>query len=186
MRVFSHSSRYGPIEIICLDINDMLDDENPWWQRHNTFGSWMEYFSVFMKGKLRRQGRRDSKRLLLNRILRDIVTEFCKLMIEDLIERNDSYEFPGDQFARLQIGYKLPGTKHYRYDIRTAGKSYLPVFIFKEKAFKNIEVQYYFSLTRQWREMLEREVEIGHQYQKPDYEYDRFTERKHQLPEYPG
>jgi len=186
VRVFRHRSKYGEIAISCLDMNDLLDDKNPWWQRHNTFGTWKSFFSKLIKGKTKKDEYLSNYKRARMRVLKDIVREFCKIMIEDLILKNDSYEFPGDQFARLSIGYKLPGTRHYKYDIKTGGKTYIPVFIFKEKAYNTIQVQYYFSLTRQWRELLQSEVDRGHKYQKPEYEYDRFTDRQHQLPEHPG
>lgn len=173
MKTYYHKSDYGKIAIPCYNTKDLLSDTLKMWSWNRTFGTWDKYFDKIMPA-LRKKRYFKTRKYLIALLLKDIIEEFFTLLMEDLILHNDSYEFP-DNLGKIQISYNHPDSAKYKYIIDRRGKTYKPVFVFTDNAYKKVKIQYYISFTRRWRKMFRDEYKNGHTYELVNYEHIKFN-----------
>lgn len=145
------------------------------WSWNKNFGTWDTYFDDMIP-HMRKRHYFKTRRWLIMWMLRMIIKEFFTLIMEDMILHNDVYKFP-KKLGMIQISYHHPASNKYIYDLKKQGRHYTPVFAFTEPAFKKTKVQYYVGFTRQWKQMLRKEILNNHTYELIHYEHFEFKPR---------
>ena len=171
MKTYKFRSDYGKISITCYNLNDLINEKWKIWSWSKHWKDWQTFLGSAIGPYVNRH--KKSKRFSSLALVRIVLREFLTLLMEDLILHNDTYVFPR-KLGKIQISYLHPLSNKYKYDIDRQGKTYRPVFAFTKEAFSRVQVQYYMSVTRQWRKMLRDEVKKGHTYELVKYEHTEF------------
>jgi len=178
MRNIFLKGKNDEVNIQLIETNDLLSDNDKYFERNRKFGTWDDLLGSFIKEKGKKRYRTKCYEWIKLKILRDVIREFCTLIIEDMIYDNDSYDFQGGRFAKLTIGCFHPKSAVYKPNPETFGVTYQPIFVFTKRSFQKIKVQYYLVFTDRWRKKLKEEINKGHQYETPNYEHRKISTRK--------
>lgn len=164
MKAYKWKSHYGPVYIDCYNTTDLVDVTNRLFSWNRAFKSYTEAFGTFLT-KLRKISsyKYKSKEIIGTKLALQIIRIFIELVIEDLIYNNDTYRFP-NKLGDLTIGIEDPESPKYVYNIYTGGNNYMPVLLMPKEKQKKVKHKYYVDFTTKYKNMLNCEVNKGHQY----------------------
>lgn len=165
MKTYKWNTIYGPYYLDCYNTRDLANLNNPMFAWNRKIKSYGDNFRNIINSLRKISSYKEKTIEHIGRVVAlQIIREFIKLVIEDIVYNNDTYKFP-NKLGTLQIGIKNPNSPNYVYNIYTQGKDYIPVLnLSREKAIK-INEHYCVDFTKQWKDALKEEVEKGHQYE---------------------